>query len=309
MTQVAQRYGSQEYIAELLLPTAEVTFQSDEYFRYLKGAWFRDEAKLRSPGTLAATGDFPLTTGTYKCKEWAFRKPVPDEVRKNAAGSAINPDQDATEFATQKVLIRKERMAASNLLAASGGFDTVEDAEGLWLAGASNTFLADMRKAINAIRKTCGKRPNILVLDGSTFDQIKAESTVLDLIKYGGGPNDPDKVTAQMIASLFDLDECLIGDGIYSSAAETKAGTDFTGANIWEANAGKGSAVVLYRPKVAGNFNMVPSAGWIFQWNQRIVYRYREQPLRRDVFECSEYFDIKVTGSDMGYVFTDTILT
>jgi hypothetical protein len=108
------------------------------------------------------------------------------------------------------------------------------------------------------------------------------------------------------------MDQILIGDAIYSSAKETKAGTDFTAANVWEKNAGKGSAFLFYRAPSVGL--KTPTAGL----QARIAYadgtarrlsRWREEAEHQDVYECAEETDIVITGSDLGFLWYDTLLT
>ena len=104
-----------------------------------------------------------------------------------------------------------------------------------------------MEARIETIRKNTGFRPNVLTLSANNLPEIKQESSVLDRIKY----TERGIVTAPLIAAMFELDECLIGDAIYSSAEETEAGDDFTGVNVWEKTADKGSAFLFYRPSRA----------------------------------------------------------
>jgi hypothetical protein len=157
--------------------------------------------------------------------------------------------------------------------------------------------------ALETVRKATGRRPNVLVLDAGTPAQLKQESTLLERIKY----TQKAVLTGDLIASLFDLEECLIGGAIYSSAEEKADGTDWTSAGIWEVNAGKGSAALIYRPRTPAI--MTPSCGYTFVWKPRVVKRWREEAEHQDVLEASESFDVKITGADLGYFFYDTVVT
>jgi hypothetical protein len=301
MTRVSLAYRNRGYVAERLFPTVPVQKQSDRYFIFAKGAWFRDEAGVRAPSTRAPRGGYAVSTDTYFCNEWAFAKEVPDELRENA-DAPLDPDQEAVDFATEKVLLRKERLVAG-LVLNTNNWSNSEDAEGLWAAGTGNTFVADVERAIDTVRKSTGRRPNVMVLDAGTLKEIKQEATVLDRIKY----TERGVVTPDLLAAMFDLDEVVVGEAIYSSAAELADGSDFASANIWEKNAGKGSACLMWRPTQAGL--MVPSAGYNFTWKPRVVRRWREEAEHQDVIECAESFEPKVCGSDLGFLFYDTVLT
>lgn len=303
MTNLSLGYRNEGYISEKVFPSVGVAKASDYYFVFNKGAWFRDEAGQRAPSTRAPRGGYPLSKDRFSCQEWAFAKEVSDEERENA-DAPLMPDQAATEFCTEKVLIRRERLvAAAVCTAANWAAGQAEDAEGLWAAGVGNTFIADVERALEVVRKATGRRPNVMVMDAGTLAQLKQESTLLARIQI----TQKAVVTADLIASLFDLEECLIGGAIYSSGEEKADGSDWTSAGIWETNATKGSAALIYRPKTPAI--MTPSAGYVFQWKPRVVKRWREEAEHQDVLEASESLDVKITGSDLGFLFYDAILT
>jgi hypothetical protein len=301
MTHLSLAYRNRGYVAERVLAPVNVLKQSDRYFIFAKGAWFRDEAGLRAPSSRAPRGGYTVSTDTYFCNEWAFAKEVPDELRENA-DAPLNPDQEAVDFATEKVLLRKER-AVAGLILDPAKWANSEDAEGLWAAGSGNTFIADVERAIDTVRRATGRRPNVMVMDAGTLKDIKQEDTVLSRIKY----SERGIVTPDLIAAMFDLEEVLVGEAIYSSAEEKADGSDFSSANIWERNAGKGSACLLWRPAQPGI--MVPAAGYTFTWKPRVIRRWREEAEHQDVIECAESFEPKVTGADLGFLFYDTTLT
>jgi hypothetical protein len=118
MTRLSLAYRNRGYVAERVFSPVGVQKQSDRYYVFAKGAWFRDEAGVRAPSSRAPRGGYTVSTDTYFCSEWAFAKEVPDELRENAA-APLNPDQEAVEFATEKVLLRKERLVAG--LVCNGG--------------------------------------------------------------------------------------------------------------------------------------------------------------------------------------------
>ena len=306
LTNMAIRYQPTDLVAERAFPTVPVGLPSGYFPRFKKGAWFRDEASVRGWGDTAKRGGYPIGTGTYACKDVSFGKKVPDEERKYSAGPAISPDIQATAFVTNKVLLRKERIVAAACCLAANWAST-DDIEGAWATPSTSTFITNTESGIEAVRKATGRRPNKLVIEAATFAAVKQGADVLARIQYGGGPNDPAKVTAQMLAQLFDLDECLIAGGVYSSEDEQYDGDDFTAASIWETNAGKGAAILLYVPRVASI--QEPSAGYLFNTEQRYIRRYREEAPMADIIECHEEFDFQITGNDLGYLMYDTLST
>lgn len=319
LSNFAMQYKNLEFIALQVLSTLPVGKKSGKFFKYLKGAWFRDEAAIRAPGARSRGGGFPITTGTYYCDEWAWHDDVPDEVRDNA-DAPLKPDQDSTEFCVNKILLRLERLIAALVMtAANWASGHTEDAEGGWVSGDNSTFIADIEAGINTVLSNTGHRPNALVIDYTTYTKIRQDNLVLDRIKH----TQKGVVTKDMIASLFDLDRVLVGTAVYSSAEETAAGDDFTAVKIWETNAGKGSGVLLYAPRIVGPKQ--PTAGVIFRWVRETiaalmtqvpsdampvgVRKWRDEDIHSDRIEAFMDVDAALTGSDMGFLFYDTHTT
>jgi len=320
LSNISILHKNQSFIADRVFPTVPVQKQSDYFFKFLKGAWFRNEASVRGPGAEARRGGYVLTSDTYSCVEYAFAHPVPIELINNA-DAAIRPFETGVGYVTDKIMLAKEKVV-SDLVATAGNWTSSNDAEGGWAAGAGNTFIEDMLTAKRTIRQLIGRYPNVLIMDSKTLEQLKQESSILDRIKYTGTQGAPADVTTRTLAQLFELDEVLIGTAIYSSAEEVVAGTDFTAVDLWETNATKGAAFLYYRPPQPGL--EIPSAGYCFNWTQRekgaqgeqlpsgpmrSVRRWWEDSPKQWVVEASECFDAKVTGADAGYLFYDTIST
>ena len=311
LANVSIAYRNKTYIADRMFNILDNVAPKAKIARYLKGAWFRDEAGIRGPGARANRGGYPVDYLDIATKEYAFAKEVTDEDRRNAlvqGAPPLKPEQDALEYATDKIDLKKERRVASLVITGTWSGVAGEDAAGLWAAGTGNTFLTDVRARIETIRANTGLKPNVLELDFGTYNSLKEESTVLDKIKY----TERGVLTKELIAAILELEEVIIGEAIYSTAKEKKDGTDFTAANVWEKNAGKGSAFLFYRPPAPGL--KVPAAGY----QARIAYEngqprrsvmWRENAEHQDVYEVAEETDILITGADLGFLWYDTLLT
>lgn len=311
LADVSIAYRNMSYIADRVFPILDKISPKAKIARYLKGAWFRDEAGIRGPGSRAMRGGYPVDYLSVATKEFAFAKEVTDEDRKFATvqgAPPLKPDQDAIEFATDKIDLKKEVRVADLIIGGTWSGVAGEDAAGLWAAGAGNTFLADVRARVETIRANTGLKPNKLIIDFGTYNSLKEESTVLDKIKY----TERGVLTKELLAAILELDEVLIGEAIKSTAKETKAGTDFTASNIWEKNASKGSAFLFYSPSSPGL--KIPSSGY----QARVAYdggqprrttTWREAAEHQDVYEVAEETDILISGADLGFLWYDTLLT
>jgi len=308
---VSVKYRNGTYIGDRVFPILDGVTPRTMITKYNKGAWFRDEAGIRAPGTRAKRGSYNVSHVNVNTKEYAFASDVLDEDRRDAKYSntpPIVPDQDATELATDKVDLCKERRIAeivktSTWSGVSGGTDKA----GAW-AGDSNTFIADVETGIELIRMNSGFRPNKLLMTACVLPKLKQNADLLDRIKY----TERGIVTAALIASMFDLQEVLIGDAVYSSANEKADGSDATLADIWDINSGKGMAFLYYTPPKPAK--KTPSAGYQARISYgsggiRRVTKWRENPEHKDVYEVAEETDIVQVCPDVGVLWKDVILT
>src|SRR4030042_881634 len=310
---VSVQYRNPIYVADRVVPMIDNCPPEAKIAKYLKGAWFRDEAQMRGPGSEAARGGYPITFIDVVPKEYAFAKEVPDEDREvtNAMGGPpLQPDQDAIEFTMDKILMKREILVAALIKATiwSGVAASGEDADGLWAPpGATNTFLLDVKARIGTILGNTGLRPNCLLVDVGTYMALTEVESVLDKIKY----TQKGVLTADLLASILDLEEVTVAPAVYSTAQELKTGLDFTAARIWENTATKGMAFLYYRPRAPGL--KVPSAGYIprsglFPGGVRVT-TWREDSKHQDVYEAAEKIDIVAAGQDLGFMWKDTLLT
>jgi hypothetical protein len=155
---VSVQYKNKDFIADRVFPIIDKCPPTAKIGVYQKGAWFRDEAGIRGPGSRASRGGYPTTFLDVSPKEYAFAKEVTDEDRRAAkfpTSMPLQPDIDAVEFATAKIDIKKEKRVRDLIFnttwvdANSNG----EDVEGLWAhaTATSNTFIPDVNKGIAAI--------------------------------------------------------------------------------------------------------------------------------------------------------------
>jgi hypothetical protein len=307
-------FKNTDYIADRVFPILDGADPKAKITVYQKGAWFRDEAGIRAAGTRAARGGYDVEDVSIATDEYAFAKEVTDEDRRFAKlknAPPLRPDEDAIEYAADKVDLKKEIRVASLVTGGTwvDGNSGGEDAEGLWSpAGATNTFLADITKGQKAIKAKTGKKANVLVIDEATYLSLKECEAILDKIKY----TQRGVLTSELLAAMLELDEVIIGMAIKNTAKETKAGTEFTGANIWEVNSGKGMGFLYHRPRKLGLKTATAGLQVRLAYEDgqpRRVTTWREPAEHQDVYEVAEETDIVLVHADLGYLFKDTYAT
>jgi hypothetical protein len=310
---VSIAYRNLEYIGDRVFNIVDGSDPKAKITKYQRGAWFRNEAGIRAAGTRARRGGYPITSVSMSTNEYAFAKEVTDEDRKFAKtknAPVLQPDQDAVEFAADKIDLEKEIRIAQTIKDTTWVDDNAagEDAEGKWVASSGNTFLADITTGKKAIKNAAGVIPNVLLIDYATYLGLKEVDDILQKIKY----TQRAIFGKELLASLLELEEVLVGMAIYSSAKETKAGTDFTAVDIWEVNAGKGMGFLFYRPPRIGL--KVRCAGLQARieyesGNIRRVSKWREEAEHQDVYEVAEETDIVVVDAYCGYKWCDVYAT
>jgi len=293
---VAYMQSNDVFIANRIFPTISVQKQSDLYFTYTKGDWFRDEAQLRAPSTPSAGSGYGLSTGTYSCNVYAMHKDVDDQTRANA-DDPINPDREATQFVTQRMLMRQEIDWSSTYFTTGvwdtdvvGGVDFTQ-----WSNYTSSDPIEDIEVGKATMLNATGYLPNTLVLTYDAMRQLRNHPDVIDRIKYTSA-NVPTEAT---LSSLFGVDRVLTARGIRNTGAEGAA-------DSFGAIHGKNAALYHVAPSPG---LMTPSAGYQFAWDGVSdgqgstvgISRFRMNELRSDRVEAQMAWDFKVVSSDLGY--------
>ena len=307
---VAYLQDANAFIADKVFGKVPVKRQSDVYYNYNKGDFMRDEAQVRGAGTESAGGDYGVESSTpYYCRKHAFHKDVTEEERTNY-DNPLDADTDATDFVSQKMLVRREMEWASKFFKAGvwgteigGVAATPSDSQTLqWNLPTSNP-IKDITDASVAMAGATGFKPNTLVLSPYAFTALKNHEDILDRIKY----TQKGIVTADLLATLFEVDNVYVAWGVVNSAAKGAADAiDFI--------MGKNALLCYSNPAPALR---KPSAGYIFTWTglegagaygNRIVRLPMDQlGLGTERIEGEIAFDAKQVCADLGTFFKDIV--
>lgn len=307
---VAYLQDSSAFIADKVFPIIPVKRQSDVFYTYNKGDFMRDEAQVRGAGTESAGGDYGVEAADpYYCRKHAFHKDVTEEERANY-DEPLDADTDATDFVSQKMLIRREMEWASKFFKAgvwgteiAGKAESPAENETLhWDLPTSNP-IKDITEASVKMASETGFKPNTLVLSPYAFNALKNHEDILDRIKY----TQKGIVTEDLLATLFGVEHVYVAWAVVNSAAKGAADSvDFI--------MGKGALLCYSAPRPALR---KPSAGYIFAWTglegvgaygNRIVRLPMDQlGLGTERIEGEIAFDVKKVCADLGCFFKDIV--
>ena len=291
---IAYLQDQSEFIADKMFPAVPVTKQSDRYFAYDKGNFFRAKAQRRAPASESAGSGYTIdNTPSYYCDVWAIHHDVDDDVRANADG-AIDVDRDATEFTTRDLILTREVQWASAYFAGSQwtGSSTGSDITvGTKWGSPGSTPIADIRTQLRSIKKKNGFRGNKVAMGETTWDTLQDHPDFLERIKY----TQTAIITTGLFAAVLGVDEVLIGGAVINTVNEGQTDSlDFLfGDNL----------LAVYAPARPGL--LTPSAGYTFNWTARVggfmrVLRFRMEWRKADRVEGEMSFALKQVAPTLG---------
>jgi len=317
LTNVAVAYmqDHNNFIADKVFPIVPVANKSDIYYKWNKDDFFRDEAQKRGDGEESAGSGVDLATDSYLADVWALHKDLGDQTRANA-DKEIDLEASMTEFLMQKLLIRRDRLFATNYLATGKwatditGTAATSDATHTiqWNDDANSDPFTDISNGQTAMLQNTGHEPNVLTLGYPVYQALRKHPLVIDRVKYTLQA-DAKKITPELLAAAFDVDRVVVAKATYNSAKKGAAASyNFAVGKV---------ALLSYAPDAPGL--MIPSAGYIFGWdglegeNAFGIASWTEPVPNRGKpgstirVEAEMAFDMKLVGADLGYFFTSIV--
>lgn len=307
---LAYTQTADKFIADKIFPVIPVKKQSDTYFVYKREDFFRDEARERAKGTESAGGSYDVELAPpYFARKHAFHIDVFEEDRVNA-DDPLQPNRDATEIVTHKLLLRRENLWAKKYFGAGiwgtdyTGVDATPGAgEFLKFSNPASDPINTLINASTEMARTTGHKPNTLVLSPSVYNALRNHPDMIDRIKY----TQKGVVSHEMMASLLEVENIYVPWAIQNSAGVGKdAQMDF----ILE-----DAMLLLYVEKNPGLKKA--SAGYTFAWTglmgaNAIGGRVVRIPmpwlgLDTERIEAEMAYDQQIVAKDLGMYFEDVI--
>lgn len=313
---ISIQYKPKFMIGEQVFPIVPVPTLQTKILKYAKANLFRlsDGELYRAEGALTKRFNYNIDTQFVNPRQISAEVPVTDELLDIASQPGqmpLQPIVDAVQLATTKIDLYKEKQISDVIYGnkwvdGTTGGTAPSGGAGSWgLDTTANTLVTDIYNAKKSVLSSTGVEPNVLIIDYATFVKLQSNPVISDKIKY----TEKAVFTADLLASLLQLDEVLIGRGIYTSQKENKNATNatFSGTSIWNPS-GKGNAFLYYRE--APGLRAL-SAGFQFRLpymgSMRYVRGYRDEQVRSTVYQVTEQVEIAPVALDVGYAWTTTI--
>jgi hypothetical protein len=293
---MAYEQDAANFIAGRAFGKMRVGKQSDKYYIFDKDYWFRTDAAVRGPGAESVGSGYKLSNATYICEVYGLHTDVDDQTRRNA-DAPINLDRHAVEYVTNGLLLKREKQFVAAFIGASA-WSTTSTPSTTW-DDVSSIPIENVRAQANVIAEKTGKVPNTLIVGAEVHKRLMDHPDIVDRIKYGAAPGSPAIVTAQALASLFEVERYLVHRATENTAAEQATGT-----YDWMGNSGKNALLCYSAPNPGWR---VATAAVMFEWMPLSFDRFRMQQNKADRIEGEEAYDFKVTGDDLAVEFTGAV--
>jgi hypothetical protein len=303
---IAYMQDDTQHVSDEAAPIVSVEKQSDKYYVFPRNAWFRDEAQLRADATESAGGGYTLSTDTYFCDVWAFHKDIGAQLEANNR-EPINPRRNATQFVTQKLLLRRERAFVDTFMKTGVWGKDYTGVAGVpganqfkqWNDYANSDPIGDVETGKDYISTLTGYDPNTLILDAITWRYLRHHPDLLGRLKSGTAIGTPE-----LLAQLLDIERILIAKGTYATNAEG-------GTEAYSRIHPKGALLCYVTSSPALE---VPSAMYTMAWTGYVNNAYgvtiNEIPmpnLKATRIEGELAFDHKLVAADLGVWFASAV--
>ena len=152
---------------------------------------------------------------------------------------------------------------------------------------------ANIRTAINAIRKAIGRRPKHVAMGGSVFEALQAHKEILKAV-FGDGPQ--GQITPANLAKLWNVDVVAVGDAIYLNDAGATV-------DVW------GDNVIVHYAAVGPVTRAEPSwgLGYEIDGGVSVDMAWYDASCRSWKYPVNaEYADL-IVGKDAGYLIKDVL--
>jgi hypothetical protein len=295
LTTAAQGYKNADFVGSALFPIVPVdqrggkiiSFGKEDFMLYNTG---------RAPGAATKRVVFGHSSGSYALEQHALEGQVPFELMQDAN---VVPSIDMGRVAvmkTQNIIALRTEKAQADLATnasnyASSNKSTLSGTD-QWSDGASKpaTMIAD---AIETVRGKVGKRANTVVIGAAVFAELKNHPEVIDRIKHTGR----DVVTAELLASLWDVKRVLVGDAVYANDAGTFA-------DVW------GKSVVVAYTEIGSVADMgLPSYGYTYQLRNfpAVEEPYMDRNAKSWIYPVTDELSPVIAGALAGYLYSAVV--
>jgi hypothetical protein len=306
LTQIAMAVKPMGMIADRVLPRVPVEAEKFTYTKFITAESFTIPDTRIGRSSEPNTVEFGATDVTDSTQDHGLADFVPKKDVKNAEGTNFDPMAVATESTALLVELAREQRAASlifslNTYAAS--LRTTLSGTSQW----SDYTNSDPVEAIDAAVDSMLIRPNVLVLGRQTWRKLRKHPKVIAAVLgqrgVGAAEKAAGKVGLEAVAELLELDEIIVGEAFYNTAAKGQAASY---SRLWGAHA----ALLHINRNVRSARAAIPTFGFTAEWGGRRVRTIDEPKKGVDggtSIHVVEQVKELVSFQELGYFFQNAV--
>ncbi|MDE2097855.1 MAG: hypothetical protein KGL39_11450 [Patescibacteria group bacterium] len=313
LTNMSVGYENGAFVAEQVAPVIPTDFPSDKYWQFAleKFDVYQDDYV---PGTTMGELGWSLSSQSFTCNGHGIRGWYPS-IAPSAADAVVDLDIETTENVGEAIALVEEVSLLNTLLAnltvtdlsASGGpyqFDNPDNDPVTWF---------DLQK--ETIAAAIGKKPNALLLGRKAFRGLRNNPNLLKRFVMGTTVNvmPGDMLSAKDLAAKLDLDEVIVGEAMYNTAALGKTPSlsyiwsDYAVLFFKEATPGRRKVSLAYTFR--WNFNSTRNQGLITAGGPAglFIQKWYDQNRQRQVIDGQKFYTQQIIASGAGLMWKNTV--
>lgn len=297
LTEVARGYRQNALVGMALFPRVPVMQRGGRIITFDKTAFMQVANMKRAPGQNTRRIQFGHAGAPFALEDFSLEGQVPMETQQEAAAVPGIDMASRTVNGVQDIIANRLEIAQAALATTAGNYGSSNkvtlSGTDQWSDATGSDPMGVVETAKEAIRQQTGKRPNVMVMGAQVFAKLKTHSKVLDRIKYTGR----DVATADLLASLFGVQQVLVGDSINASDAGVFSDT-------W------GKFVVLaYTPTASVAQQGEPSYGYTYQLMDMPMAEepYYDRNAKSWIYPVTDSCAPVIAGAESGYLISAAV--
>lgn len=293
------------FVGNKVLPIVNVSLQADNPGKIPVEQLLQVGSTARASGSGYSRGQWKFERFTYATEEHGWEEPV-DDRDKQRYSNLFDAEAIATLRAQSIIARNYETRVASAIYNTSTwtGSSLTTAITNEWDDFTNAVPLTDVEAAVQKIYDGSGLKANALVINWKVFRNLRNCDQVIERIQSQGAGDRTlaTDVTAQMLATAFDLDYVIVAGASKNSATQ---GQTASISQIWS-----GEYAMVCR--VSDSMDMRdPCIGRTFHWTgdgsalDGVIETYRDETVRSDIVRCRFETDEVVMYPQAGHLLSN----
>lgn len=295
LSTAARGYRNADHIHYLLFPRVPTAARGGTRIEFDRTDWRLVDTR-RAPGADIAEVQFGHAGKEFAVQTHGLLGKLPVETEQEAmAVPHVDLGMRTVDGVQGIMSLRREYLAAQTATTAAN-YDAAHRlalARNTQWSHADSTPTANIRAAVNRIRRAIGRRPKTVAMGGAVFEALQTHA---DILKGVFGDGAQGQVTPEHLARLWNMDTVAVGDAVYMR-------DDGTTVDVW------GDSVIVAYTAVGPVTRGEPSWGLGYELDGGALVEapYYDRKCRSWMYGVHEEYADLIVGKDAGFLITDAV--